>query len=68
MISLQPALAIRMVAHEGDAADDRRCALVDLEHDVDAVLVQLDDLRLDRGAEATVFGIVVDDLPPVGLG
>ncbi len=38
----------------------------DLEDQVDAVLVQLDDLRLDRGGEAALALIKLDD--PVNVG
>ena len=40
---------------------------MDLEHNVDAVLVQLDDLGLHRGGEAAAAGIGVQDALAVGL-
>ena len=42
--------------------------LVDLEHDVDAVLVELDDLRLDAGGVAALAAIELDDPGDVGAG
>ena len=42
-------------------------ALVDLEHHVDAVLVEPDDLRLDGRGEAAALGVEVEDALPVGL-
>jgi hypothetical protein len=54
-----------MVADEGDAADERGRPVVDLEHDIDAVLAQLDHLRLHRGAEPAALGVGVQDLLPV---
>ena len=44
---MQVAVAELLVADDVDLADLRLRPLVDLEHDVDAVLVELDDLRLD---------------------
>ena len=43
----QAAVAEMLVADDVDRADLGEVALVDLEHDVDAVLVELDDLGLD---------------------
>ena len=42
--------------------------LADLEDDVDAVLVELDDLGLDRGGEAALAAIELDDPGDVGAG
>ena len=36
-------------------------ALVDLEHQIDAVLLELDHLGLDRGREAAVAAIELED-------
>jgi hypothetical protein len=44
-----------------DLPDLGLVALLDLEHDVDAVLVELDDLRLDIGREAALAAIELDD-------
>ena len=63
----QPVLAEGVVADECDAADQRGLALVDLEHHVHAVLVQVDDLRLDRRGITAGFGVAVQDALPVGL-
>ena len=48
-------------------ADLGHVALVDLEHEIDAVLVELDDLGLDRGGEAAAAAIEVEDALDVGL-
>ena len=42
-------------------------ALVDLEDDVDAVLVEADDLRLDASHRSGRAGIEIQDALPVGL-
>jgi hypothetical protein len=56
-----------VIADEGDPADQRRLALVDLEHDVHPVLFQADDLRLDARIEPPAAGIKVQYALPVGL-
>ena len=47
----QPAIAILVIADDVDCADLRGRALVDLKHQIDAVLIELDDLRFDRRCE-----------------
>ena len=42
--------------------------LVDLEHHVDAILVELDDLRLDAGGVAALAAVELDDPGDVGAG
>ena len=42
-------------------------ALVDLEHEIHAVLLELDDLGLDGGGEAALAAIDVEDALHVGL-
>src|SRR6185503_12044967 len=49
-----------------DRADVRARAFVDLEHHIDAVLLELDDLRLDGGGEAALAAIELDDAGDVG--
>ena len=55
-----------VVAEDVDRADLREVALVNFEHDIDAVLVELDDLGLDAGGEAALAAIKLDD--PVDVG
>ena len=55
-----------LVADDVDRADLGEVALVDLEHDVDAVLVELDDLGLDARGEAALAAIQLED--PVDVG
>src|SRR5258708_39326676 len=43
-----------VVADEGDAAHAGYRPLVDLEHEIDTVLLERDDLRIDRGGKAAV--------------
>ena len=62
----QPAVAELLVADDVDLADARARALVDLEHHIDAVLVELDDLRLDPGGVAALAPIELDDPGDVG--
>ena len=57
----QRAVAELLVADEGDAADPGHRALVDLEHEVDPVLVELDDLGLDLGRVAAVAAVELED-------
>ena len=63
----QPVFAERAVTNERDTADERRVALLHLEHDVDPVLVQPNDLRFDRRGKASTLGIGVKHALPVGL-
>ena len=55
-----------LVAEDVDRADLGEVAFVDFEHDVDAVLVELDDLRLDARGEAALAAIELED--PVDVG
>ena len=57
-----------LVADDVDAADLGKVAFVDLEHDVDAVLVELDDLGLDARREAALPAIQLEDPLDVGAG
>ena len=56
-----------MVADEVDAFDLGGAALVDLEHEVHAILLELDDLGLDGGREAALAAVDVEDALHVGL-
>src|SRR5690606_16831443 len=51
-----------------DLADTRLRTLVDDEDDVDAVLVELDDLRIDAGGVAALAAIEFDDPGNVRAG
>src|SRR6185503_12852893 len=64
----QPAVAEMLVADDVDAAHARPRPFVDLEDDVDAILVELDDLRLDAGAVAALAAVELDDPGNVGAG
>src|SRR6185312_5360936 len=55
------------VADEIDAAHFGDGPFVDLEHQIDAVLRQADDLGIDRGGEAAAAAIQLDDAPHVAL-
>jgi hypothetical protein len=55
-----------VVADDVDLADLRLRPLGDLEDDVDAVLLELDDLRLDPGGEAALAAVELDDPGDVG--
>ena len=57
----------RPVADEVDGLDLGRVALVDLEHEVHAVAVELDDLGLDDGGKAALPAVDVEDALHVGL-
>src|SRR5215207_681070 len=56
----------RLVADDVDAADLGLVALVDLEHEVDAVLLEVDHLRLDLSGEAALALVKLDDPLDVG--
>ena len=56
----------RLVAENVDRPDLGEVAFVDFEHHVDAVLVELDDLRLDAGGKAALRAIKLED--PVDVG
>ena len=55
------------VPDEADILDAGLVAFVDLEHQIDAVVRQLDDLRLDGHVEAAAAVIDFDDALHVGL-
>ena len=55
-----------VVAEDVDRTDLGEVALVNLEHHIDAVLVELDDLRFDAGREASLPAIELKD--PVDIG
>ena len=63
---LQATVGKLVVADDVDRADLGLVALGDLEHQVDAVLVELDDLGFDRGGEAALALVQFDD--PVDVG
>ena len=64
---LQTLVAIGIVADEDDLLDAGLLAFLDLEHEIDAVVRQLDDLRLDADVEAAVAPVDLDDALHVGL-
>ena len=64
---LEPGVAEGAVADEGDLADRGLLPLGDLEHEIDAIVRQLDDLRLDAHVEASGMLVDVDDALHVGL-
>ena len=57
----QAAVLKFLVADDVDRPDLREVALVDLEDDIDAVLVELDDLGLDAGGEAALTTVKLKD-------
>src|SRR3546814_6966833 len=62
----QAGIAEPPVADEADAADTGERTFIDLEDQVDAVLLELDNLRLDRCGKAA--GPPVDLLDALGIG
>src|SRR6185437_7906696 len=56
-----------VVADKGDAAHAGHRPLVDLEHQVDAVLLERDDLGIDGSGEAAVAAVEVEDALDVAL-
>ena len=64
---LEPLVAIGFVADEDDLLDAGLLAFLDLEHEIDAVVRKLDDLRIDADVEAAVAPIDLDDALHVGL-
>src|SRR5690606_22867421 len=49
------------ITDEVDALHLRRDSLLDLEHEIHAVLVKLDDLRLDHGREPALAPVDVEN-------
>ena len=64
----QLAVGEGVIADEVDAFDFRRGAFGDFEHEVDAILLELDDLRLDAGGKEALPAIDVENALHVGLG
>ena len=64
---LEPLIAVGFVADEDDLLDAGLLAFLDLEHEIDAIVRKLDDLRLDADVEAAVAPIDFDDALHVGL-
>src|SRR6185369_2449741 len=62
----QAPVGIFLVADDVDGADLGEVALVDLEHDVDAVLVELDDFRLDASGKTALPPIELEN--PIHIG
>jgi hypothetical protein len=56
-----------VVADEADAAHPGRRPFVDLEDDVDAILLERDDLGFDGGGEAAVAPVEIKDALDVAL-
>ena len=67
MTSRSVAIAERLVADEADGLDRGDRPFVDLEDDIDAVLRQLDDLRLDRRRESPALPVERQDALHVAL-
>ena len=57
----QPPVGKCVVAEDVDRADLGEVAFIDFEHDVDAVLVELDDLRIDPRGESALPAIEFED-------
>src|SRR5262249_25423860 len=57
-----------LIADNVDPPDLGEVALVNLEHDVDAVLVELDDLRLDPRSETALAAVQLKDSLDIGTG
>ncbi len=66
-LAAQRAVAECLVADEADALHAGDVAFVDLEHEIDAALVELDDLGFDRGVVAAAASIDRQDALDVGL-
>src|SRR5205814_10243368 len=66
-LAAERAVAEMLVADEADALHARHVAFVDLEDEVDAALLELDDLGLDRGVVAAAAAIDGEDTLDVGL-
>ena len=66
-LAAQRAVAEMLVADEADALHARDVAFVDLEDEVDAALVELDDLGVDRRVVAAAAAIDGQDAFDVGL-
>ena len=56
-----------LVADEGDARDAGRRAFDDLEDEIHAAVVELDDLRRDGGLIAAAAAVELEDTLDVGL-
>src|SRR6185312_16649777 len=66
-LAAQRAVAEMLVADEADALDAGDVALVDLEHQIDAALLQPDDLGLDGRVVAAAAAIDAEQALDVGL-
>ncbi len=62
----QPSVGEMRIAEDVDRADLGEVALVDLEHHVDAVLVELNDLGIDARGESSLPPVKLED--PVDIG
>ena len=60
-------IAEGLVANEIDGLDLGGRSLIDLEHDVDAVVVEIDDLGIDGGGVIALPAIDIEDALDVGL-
>src|SRR4029450_20870 len=63
----EPIGVIGLIADELDEPDAGLYALGNLEHEIDAVVRQLDDLRLDANVETSAAAVHFDDAGGVGL-
>ena len=66
-LAAQRSVAEGLVADKGDALDARDIAFVDLEDEIDAALLELDDLRLDRRVVPTAAAVDRQDTLDVRL-
>ena len=64
----QATVGIGAVAHEGQTLHLNRLALVDLEHQIDAVVGPADDLGVNRGGQTALHPVRLGDGGSVGLG
>ena len=64
----QTAVGIGAVADEGQTLHLNRLALVDLEHQIDAVVRPADDLGVNRGGQTPLDPVSLGDGGGVGLG
>ena len=64
---LEPVIPISAVADKADGLDRRLLALGDFEHEVDAIVGKLDNLRHDAHVVTPVAAVLFDDALGVGL-
>jgi hypothetical protein len=57
-----------MIANEDDLADQRDRAIIDLEHHIDPIFAEPDDLRIDRRVVVPLLGVHIENVLPILLG